>query len=125
MTKILFVEDDDEARGAIAAGLTAAGFDVLAVESAEEALVHLRAQPGAFALLICDHNLAGMSGAAFLRAAGRGLLTGTRVIMLSAYGEAEATAGAADAVDPGALSYLAKPAPVAQVVAAARSRLVA
>jgi DNA-binding response OmpR family regulator len=125
MSKILIVEDDDEARGAIAAGLSAAGFAVVAVDSAEDALAQLKAQPGGFALIICDHNLAGMTGAALLRAAGRGLLTGVRVIMLSAFGEAEATAGAADALDPGALSYLAKPAPVAQVVAAARAKLAA
>jgi DNA-binding response OmpR family regulator len=58
--KILFVDDETPWRDTVRASLARAGFDVLAVPNASEAM--LQAEDPALGLIIVDKDLAGESG---------------------------------------------------------------
>ncbi len=58
--KIVFVDDEEDWRGAVSACLTQAGYEVLAARNASEAM--RRAEEPGIALIIVDEDLAGESG---------------------------------------------------------------
>ena len=66
MPTILIVEDEASIRKLVAVNISARGYDVIAVESAEQGLVHLPARP--IALILLDIKLPGMRGWEFLTA---------------------------------------------------------
>ena len=66
MPTILVVEDEASIRKLAVANLSARGYDVIAVESAEQGLVHLTTRP--IALILLDIKLPGMRGWEFLTA---------------------------------------------------------
>jgi two-component system response regulator GlrR len=66
MPTILIVEDEASIRKLAAVNLSARGYDVIAVESAEQGLIQLAAHP--IALILLDIKLPGMRGWEFLTA---------------------------------------------------------
>ena len=66
MPTILIVEDEASIRKLAAVNLRARGYDVIAVESAEEGLIQLPGHP--IALILLDIKLPGMRGWEFLTA---------------------------------------------------------
>ena len=66
MPTILIVEDEASIRKLVAVNLSARGYDVIAVASAEEGLIQLPAHP--IALILLDIKLPGMRGWEFLTA---------------------------------------------------------
>lgn len=91
MSRILLVEDDDVARRLLADELSGAGFSPVCVDSGEAALAALDAEPGAFAAIVCDVALPGLSGPQALARASAASLGGAAVIFLSGYGEPDAS----------------------------------
>ena len=85
---LLVVEDEDLIRRSIARTLTMAGYDVLAVASAEEALVQLSRRR--FDLCLVDIKLSQMNGLEFLERA-QSLLEETGKVILTGYGSLEET----------------------------------
>lgn len=81
-TKLLYVEDDQDVRDMIASTFVAAGFDVISVPSAEEALSQL--ESGHFDIVVTDYNLIEETGAWLLtKASSKGLLARTAAIVLT------------------------------------------
>jgi two-component system response regulator GlrR len=81
---VLFVEDNEEIREALASVLEGEGYAVTAAESAEEGLAQLRARR--FDLLLTDYSLPGETGAWLVaRAREEGLLEGTEAMMVTAH----------------------------------------
>lgn len=85
MKRILLVEDDDVARRLLASELSAS-HSVTEVDSGEAALSVLSAEPGAFAAIVCDVALPGLSGPDALSAASAAL-GDAALLFLSGYGE--------------------------------------
>lgn len=120
MTRVLVVDDEPGVRTALARGLTAEGFEVVAVGDGPSAL--RAALTGSFEAVLLDIILPGLSGYRVLeqmRAAG----VDTPVLLVSAKdGEFDQ----ADGLDLGADGYLVKPFPfvvlVAQLKAVLRRR---
>jgi DNA-binding NtrC family response regulator len=101
--RILLVDDNDVFRRPLQRALEAAGFDVFAVPSAEDALDVL--DKIAVDLLLTDHRLPGMNGVQL----GMRLKTAhsaVAIIVMTAYATAES---AVDARRCGAHEYLVKP----------------
>lgn len=81
--RALWIEDDADIRDALSTLLEAHGCEVTSCATAEVGLAHLRA--GSFSLLVTDLRLPGGDGAWLIRKArSEGLLTGTRVVMVTA-----------------------------------------
>jgi two-component system response regulator AtoC len=101
--RILVVEDDDAHRVALERHLSRSGYDVVACESAEQALARF----GAFAphLVISDIRMGGMSGLDLLSTLIE-RAPGTRVILATAYDDMQL---AVDAMKRGAVDFLMKP----------------
>jgi DNA-binding NtrC family response regulator len=101
--RILVVEDDDAHRVALDRHLSRSGYDVVACESAEQALARF----GAFAphLVISDIRMGGMSGLDLLSTLIE-RAPGTRVILATAYDDMQL---AVDAMKRGAVDFLMKP----------------
>jgi CheY-like chemotaxis protein len=93
---ILVVDDDDDVRGLMAAGLHGLGHRVAEARSAPEALSRLEAEPSAFDLVIADFAMPGMNGAELLAAVRR--LDAT-VAGLLVTGYADTSAGVPSAND--------------------------
>ncbi len=111
---LLLVEDDHDLRQALASTLQRAGFEVAAVETAEDGLATLQQQ--AVDLVISDIRLPGMHGLALLQklqAANPGL----PVVLMTAHADA---AMAIAALKAGARDLLLKPFGADALVAAAR-----
>jgi CheY-like chemotaxis protein len=66
--RVLLAEDSQGARLALVAMLRRHGYDVDSVENGAEALERLRAQPGAYALVISDLAMPVMDGNELVRA---------------------------------------------------------
>jgi DNA-binding response OmpR family regulator len=82
--EILVVEDEPEARAAMASALTTYGYEVTEVASGDEALRSLRDREGAFELVLLDLALGSTSGWDVLQEMNRsGLRDSTKVIVLS------------------------------------------
>ena len=101
--RILVADDEEPFRDALCEVLSANGYAVNGVGTAEEALLEL--EKGGFDLVISDLRLPGMSGLDLLRRA-REKLPDACFIMMTAYGEIET---AVEAVKLGAGDYLTKP----------------
>jgi DNA-binding NtrC family response regulator len=101
--RILLVDDNEVFRRPLQRALEAAGFEVVAVSSAEEALDVLGGST--VDVLLTDHRLPGMDGVELL-ARVKGAHPALASIVMTAYGTAES---AAEASRCGASDYLEKP----------------
>jgi len=100
---ILVVEDDHKMRNALQMILSKEGYQVEALESAEEALERIRVRT--FDLLISDIKLPGLDGMELL-AAVRNFNPSTSIIMITAYATVDQ---AVIAMKAGAEDYISKP----------------
>ena len=101
--KILLVDDDPDLLRLLSIRLKAAGYDVTALESAEQALAHIAvSRPH---LVITDLRMGGMDGMA-LQEAIQARYSGIPVIILTAHGTIPE---AVKATKQGAFSFLTKP----------------
>jgi DNA-binding NtrC family response regulator len=100
---VLVVEDDQNMRGALHVVMSKEGYQVKAVESAEEALKSIKGQT--FDLLITDIKLPGLNGMELLRAV-RKYDPSLSIIVITAYSTVDQ---AVVAMKEGAEDYLSKP----------------
>ena len=101
--KILIVEDDNELREALCDTLELAGFDFLAAEDAERALVLL--QEHQVDMVVSDVNMPGMDGHELLEKIRAGY-PALPVMLITAFGQVNK---AVEAIKAGAVDYLMKP----------------
>lgn len=101
--RILIVEDEDNARNALARLLSREGFIVETVSNGCEALNYLRQQP--VNLIVTDMKMPRMDGITFLRELNRDFPK-SNVIMITAYGGVESYL---EAMNLGAFEYINKP----------------
>lgn len=101
--KILIVEDDNELREALCDTLELAGFDFLAAEDAERALVLL--QEHQVDMVVSDVNMPGMDGHELLEKIRAGY-PALPVMLITAFGQVNK---AVEAIKAGAVDYLTKP----------------
>ena len=110
--RVLVVEDDADVRGALAAVLEVAGYQVVEAAHGGEALDHLRAASKSFCMILLDLFMPTMNGWAFraeqLRDPG---LAAIPVVVISADARTEQKAG-----QLGALAHLKKPIDVDALV---------
>jgi PAS domain S-box-containing protein len=102
---ILVVDDDAGLRAVAKTGLRQRGFDVMTVESGEQALEILRKGDPRVDLVLLDLTMPGLSGEKVLRAI-RGFLPDLPVIIASGYATVESQSSW---VAAGAMGFLAKP----------------
>jgi DNA-binding NtrC family response regulator len=103
MDRVLIVDDESSMRLALVELLRKAGFEAHAVESGAEALDALAAD--AYALVLSDMRMPGMTGGDLLRAV-RERHPGVPVVIMTAYGTVE---DAVAAMKAGAREFLTKP----------------
>ncbi len=115
--KILIVDDDDSIRLSLEELLDRDGYQVRAVASGEQALVHIAREQ--FDLALLDLMMKGIGGLEVL-AAIRERTLDTAVIVLTAHGSMET---AIDALRHGAHDYLLKPADTASIRESVRTAL--
>jgi nitrogen-specific signal transduction histidine kinase/ActR/RegA family two-component response regulator len=116
---VLVVDDEPGLRALARTGLQQHGFDVLAVETGEQALEILRrGEPRVDAMLL-DLTLPGISGESVLRET-RKLAPGLPVIIASGYASVESQSSW---VAAGAMSFVAKPYRIQQVAEKLREAL--
>jgi DNA-binding NtrC family response regulator len=101
--RILIVDDEPAIPRALELAFEETGWTVMAVASAEQALVKLREAP--FSLYIIDKNLPGMSGIELVREV-RKVDEAAGVLLVTGYASA---ASARDALNLGVDAYLEKP----------------
>jgi CheY-like chemotaxis protein len=116
---VLVVDDEPGLRALARAGLQQHGFDVLAVETGEQALEILRKGEPQVDVMLLDLTLPGMSRESVLRAA-RGLAPALPVIIASGYATVESQSSW---VVAGAMGFVAKPYRVEQVAQRLREAL--
>jgi two-component system response regulator HydG len=102
-SRILVVDDQRNMRTTTALILRQQGYEVTEVESGEEALSRLLAEP--FDLVLTDLKMAPLDGLAVLRGALE-ISPSTQVMVMTGYGTVES---AVDAMQQGAYDYLSKP----------------
>ena len=100
---VLVVDDEKNMRLSLKTVLADEGYEVKAVESAEEGLERLKQEP--FLMVITDARLGGMSGYEFLGKV-RTQQPDLPVLMITAYATPKL---AVEAIKAGAIDYLAKP----------------
>lgn len=100
---VLVVEDDAELRAVVLEVLRSEGYDVTGAEEGTEAVRAIRARQ--FDVILMDKNLPGPSGLALLPELLK-MCPGTRVIMMTAFGDVPSYV---EAVEKGAADYLFKP----------------
>ncbi len=115
--RILIMDDDEETRDILTAGLTQHGFDVIATGSAEEAVEICRTQSPDLAIL--DVYMPGASGIDAAIAIKKE--TVTPFLFLSASDEKDIVQ---QAVSVGALGYMVKPIDIFQLIPAVEAALV-
>jgi DNA-binding response OmpR family regulator len=82
--RLLIVEDDPDVRLFMVLALRSEGYDVTSASDANEAFFHLNSKH--FDLVLTDFGLPGKDGLAMVEQAQReGMLSGTKVMMLTAY----------------------------------------
>jgi CheY-like chemotaxis protein len=103
--RVLIVEDEDDVRGAYAAFLEGAGYDVVEAADGLHALRELRALPGEFCLILLDLFMPNMNGWTFRAEQLRdpGLAT-IPIVVVSADARIDQ-----NAVQLGAIAHLQKP----------------
>lgn len=109
---ILVVDDELAMRATLTEILSGEGYQVVAVESGEQALEHLRQTPTDLVLL--DLKMSGMDGLQVTEAAQQ-ISADTVIVMLTAHGTLES---AITAMRHGAHDYLLKPASVTEILSA-------
>jgi two-component system response regulator RegA len=114
---LLIVDDDAPFRQRLARAMEARGFIVTAAETAEEAMLHARKSPPAFAVV--DLRLGTSGNGLDIVEALHQARPDARVIMLTGYGN---IATAVAAVKHGAVDYLSKPADADDVANALLAR---
>ncbi|RJX67495.1 sigma-54-dependent Fis family transcriptional regulator [Vibrio sinensis] len=102
-SKVLIVEDDEGLREALVDTLALAGYDWLEADSAEDALVKLKAH--SVDIVVSDVQMAGMGGLALLRNI-KQHWPNLPVLLMTAYANIE---DAVSAMKDGAIDYMAKP----------------
>ncbi|WP_194435989.1 sigma-54-dependent transcriptional regulator [Vibrio fluminensis] len=102
-SKVLIVEDDEGLREALVDTLALAGYEWLEADSAEDALVKLKAN--AVDIVVSDVQMAGMGGLALLRNI-KQHWPNLPVLLMTAYANIE---DAVSAMKDGAIDYMAKP----------------
>jgi DNA-binding NtrC family response regulator len=110
-TPILIVDDDQGQRSLLESFLKAQGYRTQAAASGEEALQKLRA--GAFALMISDVRMPGISGIEMLRRVRQEHPT-LPVLLVTAFADIRS---AVAAMRDGAVNYLAKPIDLDELIA--------
>lgn len=102
--RVLVVDDERTARLSLAEILRLEGYDVVAVEGGEEAILFLKAQE--FDVVLCDLKMPDVDGLQVLDVC-REFRPATEFILLTAYGTLDT---AVEALRHGASDYLLKPA---------------
>ena len=115
--RVLIVEDDEVFRRPLQRALEAAGYEVVAVPSGEDALAVL--DRSAVDLLLTDHRLPGMDGVQLITRS-KAMHPALAVIVMTAHGTAES---AVDARRHGADAYLVKPFAVPDLLVALHGAL--
>jgi len=115
--RVLIVEDDEVFRRPLQRALEAAGYEVVAVPSGEDALAVL--DRSAVDLLLTDHRLPGMDGVQLITRS-KAMHPALAVIVMTAHGTAES---AVDARRHGADAYLVKPFAMPDLLAALHGAL--
>lgn len=109
---ILIVEDDPDVRGAVAALLEGAGYDVVEAEHGREALDRLHAADGSVCLILLDLFMPEMNGWAFREQQMKDPeLARIPVLVVSADSQA-----AKRAITPGVIGALTKPIELDQLL---------
>lgn len=103
MTRILIVDDDRLIRWSLESALKGKGYDVIALESAEKALVELEAR--CFDVAIVDVVLPGMGGVELIGQM-RSMSSGIKTIIVTGQGSREVEQRAREY---GAFAYVEKP----------------
>ncbi|MEZ9230940.1 sigma-54-dependent transcriptional regulator [Vibrio amylolyticus] len=102
-SKVLIVEDDEGLREALVDTLALAGYEWLEADSAEDALVKLKAN--SIDIVVSDVQMVGMGGLALLRNI-KQHWPNLPVLLMTAYANIE---DAVSAMKDGAIDYMAKP----------------
>ncbi|WP_114765216.1 sigma-54-dependent transcriptional regulator [Vibrio rhodolitus] len=102
-SKVLIVEDDEGLREALVDTLALAGYEWLEADSAEDALIKLKANT--VDIVVSDVQMAGMGGLALLRNI-KQHWPNLPVLLMTAYANIE---DAVSAMKDGAIDYMAKP----------------
>jgi two-component system response regulator (stage 0 sporulation protein F) len=108
-TKILIVDDEENARVALSRLLAKEGFQVDNVANGFEALNYLRQQ--LVQIIVTDINMPEMDGIAFLRELNKNFPK-VNVVMLTAYGGVESYL---EAMNLGAFEYINKPVKIEEL----------
>ena len=116
-SRILIVEDNEVFRRPLQQALEAAGFEVIAVPSAEDALDVL--DGSTVDLLLTDHRLPGMNGVQLLTRI-KATHPALAIVVMTAYGTIES---AVEARRAGADDYLEKPFEVPDLLRALQRAL--
>ncbi|MER2561848.1 MAG: response regulator [Myxococcaceae bacterium] len=101
--RILVIDDDRSARMLLERVLTRAGHSVSLVDTAEEGLIRLKAEP--FDLLVTDKNLPGIDGLEVLKQA-RSVRPNLRALLITGFPTPETQLAANDL---GVHAYVTKP----------------
>ena len=120
MPDVLLVDDDAAVRKMMRIALEVAGLDVVAVGEARVAVEHLRDEPPR--LLVTDLFMPDMDGLELLAIAAR-LAPGMPVLVISGGGRFHDVTPLATAEHMGAVSTLAKPFSVDELVTAVRAAI--
>lgn len=115
-SRLLIVEDDDGIRQSLRLVMQAAGFEVVDVGSAEDALVACRDRQ--MDLMLVDLMLGGMDGFTFIRRVRE--FSQAPIVVISARDQ---TVDVVSALEAGADDYVSKPFVVDEVLARARALL--
>jgi DNA-binding NtrC family response regulator len=110
---VLVVDDEPLIRWSLRKGLTRSGHEVTEAGTAAEALELIGAGPGSFDAVILDYRLPDRRDLSLLKEV-RASLPGSRVVMMTAYGEDDMRA---QALALGALAVVDKPFQVQALVA--------
>ncbi len=117
--RILFVEDEAGVRSIAAQLLENRGYEVEQAGDGEEALDILKADPGAFDLIISDVVMPGMDGPTLIREAAE-YLGDARIVFISGYAERDI---ARQLDENREVSFLAKPFQVAKLAERVKQEL--
>jgi len=105
--KVLLVDDDENVRASLAAGLEMHGFTIFEAEDGISALQHLRSS--VFDAVVIDYSMPGMNGAEVAKEAQK-IDTGLPVIMITGHSDTAALDGVSDAL------ILKKPFPFDELI---------
>jgi len=115
--RILLVDDDDDMRSLLVDVLSDDGYEVVQARNGAEALLHVHRE--AFAAILLDKNMPGLSGMDLLPGL-RVICPHTPVIVITAFGDAHTVA---EGTEKGASGCLFKPFRMDDLTAALRGAL--